>query len=296
MTEGTPPPPNQPTYKVIADLFQVPQGEALEIREERRKREGETAEESDELGRQSLNDGDFEGAIRHFRRAIEQRDATDISSRIDLAGAYEYGDQYPQAMRQYEKALRLHEEASEPLVGMSDLYKRYGRFRDAIQTLEEAVQREPENPYYHIKLAETLRDAGERKRALAAAQRAVLAKPDEAFYHYWIGDLLTEMGQFDDALESLRAAIELSPGDDYLYLRAAVAFWRANRRPEAIKAVRLASDLDPAKHLYHGLLGILLEEMDQMEEARLESDRAKKMDRYDHDLLGRLMDEMQIEL
>ncbi len=35
---------------------------------------------------------------------------------------------------------------------------------------------------------------------------------------------------------------------------------------------------------------------DQMEEARLESDRAKKMDRYDHDLLGRLMDEMQIEL
>jgi tetratricopeptide (TPR) repeat protein len=99
----------------------------------------------------------------------------------------------------------------------------------------------------------------------------------------------------DDALESLRAAIELSPGDDFLYLRAAVAFWGAGRHVEAIKSVRLASDLDPSKNLYHGLLGILLEESGQMEEAQQESERAKKMDRYDHDLLSRLMDELGIE-
>jgi Flp pilus assembly protein TadD len=74
-----------------------------------------------------------------------------------------------------------------------------------------------------------------------------------------------------------------------------VAFWRANRHPEAIKAVRLAGELDPSKHLYHGLLGILLDEDGQMEEAALESDRAEKMDRYDHDMLGRLLDEMKIE-
>ncbi|MGV3614247.1 MAG: tetratricopeptide repeat protein [Fimbriimonas sp.] len=290
MTEG-----NEPSYKVIADLFKVEQPADLEIVEAKRKKEGENAAESDELGRQSLTEGDFENAIRHFKKAVEQRDPNDIASRIDLAGAYEYSDQYPQAMRQYEKALRLQTEASEPHVGISDLYKRYGRFRDAIQSLETAVEREPGNAYYHIKLAEALRDAGEPTRALQAAQNAVLAKPDEAFYHYWIGDLMIQMGLYDDALESLRAAIELSPGDDFLYLRASVAFWRADRKAEAIKAVRLASDLDPAKHLYHGLLGILFEENGQLEEASLESDRAKQMDRYDHDILGRVMDEMGIE-
>lgn len=285
-----------PSYKTIADLFAVPQPTDLAIKEEDdRPKEGRDAAESDELGRQSLVDGDFEAAIRHFRRAVEQRDPTDITSRIDLAGAYDYSDQAPQAMRQYEKALRLHGEAAEPRVGLSDVYKRYGRFREAIEQMEKAVEREPANAYYWIKLAETLRDAGERKRALEAAQHAVIAKPDEAFYHYWIGDLMIQMGQYEEALESLRAAIELSPGDDYLYLRAAVAFWRAERQAEAVKAVRLASDLDPGKHLYHGLIGVLLEEMGQLDEANLESDRAKKMDRYDHDMLGRLMDEMGIE-
>lgn len=285
----------EPTYRTIADLFSIVEPKNLEIDESPRSKEGKDAQESDDLGRQSLSDGDVETAIRHFRKAVEQRDPEDIGSLVNLAGAYDYGDQAPQALRQYEKALRRKGDAVEPFVGMSDLYKRYGRFRDAIVKLEEAVTREPNNPYYRIKLAETLRDAGERKRALSVAQEAVIAKPDEAFYHYWIGDLLTEMGQYDDALESLRAAIELSPGDDYLYLRAAVAFWRAGRPAEAVKAVRLASDLDPAKHLYHGLLGILLEENDLVEEAKLESDRAAKMDRYDHDLLGRLMDEMGIE-
>ena len=122
-----------------------------------------------------------------------------------------------------------------------------------------------------------------------------MVRPDEAFYHYWLGDQLAAMGEDEDALASLRAAIELSPGDDHLFLRAAVPFWRLGRRAEAVKSVRLASDLDPSKHLYHGLLGIMLEEMDLMDEARQESKRAEKMDSYDHELLSRLLAELKIE-
>jgi tetratricopeptide (TPR) repeat protein len=285
----------EPTLKTIADLFQVPIGDAGTVMESHRKAHGSTPDESDDLGRQCLTDGDFDTAIRHFREAVARRAPGDVISRIHLAGAYEVTDQYPQALREYEKALRANQEVTEPHVGISDLYKRYGRFRDAIEKLEKATELEPENPFYHFKLAEALRDAGEPTKAILAAQRAVIAKPDVSFYHYWIGDLLTREKRYDDALESLRAAIELSPGDDFLYLRAAVAFWGAGRQVEAIKSVRLASDLDPSKNLYHGLLGILLEESGQLDDAHLESDRASKMDRYDHDLLSRLLDEMNIE-
>jgi tetratricopeptide (TPR) repeat protein len=283
-----------PSFKTIADLFQVPQTDVSDVKPNVRKKEGETAEESDELGRQSLSEGDFETAIKHFRKAVEQRDVNDPSSRIDLAGAYSASDQFPQAMRQYERALRVKEDA-EPHVGLSELYKRYGRFRDSIEHLEQAIRLEPNSPYHHFKLAETLREMGERKRALVAAQHAVAAKPDEPFYHYWMGDLLIHMGRYDEALDSLRAAIELSPGDDYLYVRAMVAFWNAGRKPEAIKAIRLASDLDPEKNVYHGLLGVLLERMGQPDEAKLESERAAKMDRYDRDTLDRLLAEMHLE-
>jgi tetratricopeptide (TPR) repeat protein len=286
----------EPSFKAIADLFAVPTGEDLEIARSKRKKEGVTADESDELGRQSLNDGDYELAIKHFRRAVEQREPGDISSRIDLAGAYDYSDQDPQALRQYDLALRARQDAAEPRVGISDLYKRYGRFRESIQKLEEAIRLEPANAYYHLKLAETLRDAGEPTRAVSAVQGAITAQPDDPFYHYWLGDLLIQLRRFSEALDSLRAAIELSPGDDYLYLRAAVAFWGAERRAEAIKAVRLASDLDPNKHVYHGILGIMLAQEGQTEEANLEETRSSKMDRYDRDTLTRIAAELGINL
>jgi tetratricopeptide (TPR) repeat protein len=287
--------PSEPSFDKIAELFKLPKPPSPdEIKANPRKKHGETPEESDALGAQSLGDGDYETAIRHFKEAVAQRDPNDITSVINLAGAYDATDQYPQAYRQYEKALRAQKDAPEPHIGLSDLLRRYGRFRDAVEELQRAIEREPGNAFYHMKLAETLREMGERKRALASAQRAITIKPDTSFYHYWVGDLLIEMNRNDEALDSLRAAIELSPGDDFLYLRTAVAFWKTGKRPEAVKALRLASDLDPSKHVYHGLLEELLREMGQDEEANLETERATKMDRFDDSIMERTLAEMGI--
>jgi tetratricopeptide (TPR) repeat protein len=287
----------RPSFQQIAELFQIelPGFDEDVLEAEPRNKEGKDAAESEDLGRQSLSDGDFETAIKHFKSAIEQRGEPSAAVQTDLAAAYEYGDLAPQAFRQYTLARKISQSEPEPLIGLSDLYKRHGRFRESVSKLEAALDRDPNTPFLYFKLAETLREMGERSRALLAAQRAVLGKPEEPLYHYWIGDLLIEMKRYEDALESLRAAIELSPGDDFLYLRAAVAFWRSDRKQEAVKAIRLASDLDPDKHVYHGLLEVLLENTDQQEEADLESQRADKMDRYDHDTLTRTLGEMGIE-
>jgi tetratricopeptide (TPR) repeat protein len=264
------------------------------VRSANREREGRDADESRMLGAQSLDEGDFEDAIRHFRRAVEQIDQDRPEARQDLAAALLLGDQSPAALRQYALALQVRNDA-ESRIGLAEVYTRHGRYRDATAQLEEAVRLDPENAYHHHKLAEKLREMGERKRALISAQLAVANKPDDAFYHYWTADLQLEMGRNQEALDSIRGAIELSPGDDFLYLRAAVAFWRVDRKLDAIKAVRLASELDPDKHLYHGLLGILLEADGQLDEAVLESSRAEKMDRYDHDRLARIASELGLE-
>ena len=65
-------------------------------------------------------------------------------------------------------------------------------------------------------------------------------------------------------------------------------------KTEAIKAVRLASDLNPSKNFYHGLLEELLRANGQEEEAELEVTRASQMDRYDDDLLDRIVDELKL--
>jgi tetratricopeptide (TPR) repeat protein len=277
----------EPTRKDIADLFSVVVDPEPEIEEVPRKSKGVNAEESVELGSQSLTEGDYEKAIEHFRRAVEQRDPNDVQGRIDLAGAYEFAEMAPEALRQYEKALRVRRDQPEPLLGLSQVYKRYARYKDSLTQLEEALAIEPRNAFYQFKLAEILREIGDKEAALSAARLAVSLAPVDPFYHYWVGDLLIEMGRFDTALEALRAALELSPGDDYLYLRTASAFWGAGRKQEAVKAIRLASDLDPDKHLYHGILELLQREMGLVEDAAQETERAAKMDDYDREALRR---------
>ncbi len=285
----------EPSFQQIAELFQLATPEESSAAPKARKAKGDTAEESAELGKQCLGDGNYAKAVEHFKTAIAQRDPKDPLGHLDLGGAYECMDEAPQALRQYEKAIKIRRDQPEPWVGMADLYKRYGRYKDSIERLQAAIELEPGNAFYHIKLAELFRDMGEPRRALLAAQGAVAASPEEPFYHYWVGDLLIQMGRDEEALESLRAAIEMSPGDDFLYLRATVAFWNVGRHQEALKALRLASDLDPSKNVYHGLLEVLLGKMELMDEATLERDRAARMDSYDRDLLRRLLDEMKFD-
>jgi tetratricopeptide (TPR) repeat protein len=287
---------NEPSQKQIADLFTVVYNKSQDIDAPVRKTRGDTAEESNELGTLSLTEGDYEKAIEHFRRAVEQSETVAPEALINLAGAYEFADMAPQALRQYEKALRIQSDSTEPRLGLSQLYKRNARYKESLQHLEQALKVNPRNAFMRFKMAEILREIGERDAALVAAQLAVAAGPSDSFYHYWYGDLLIEAKQYEEALGALRAAIELSPGDDYLYLKAAIAFWGAGKRQEAVKSVRLASDLDPDKHLYHGLLELLLSEMELNEEADLEAERSSQMDDYDRDALHRIADSMGLEV
>jgi tetratricopeptide (TPR) repeat protein len=150
---------------------------------------GQTAEESDQLGRLSLDAGKYAEAIEHFKKAVEQRDPTDVTSHIDLAGVLESTDQFPQAYRQYEKAIAIREDATEAYVGLADLLKRYGRHQESIEQLHVALEKEPNNAFHNFKMAETLQNAGAPRQALRYAANAVFAKPDDSFFHYWIGDL-----------------------------------------------------------------------------------------------------------
>ena len=288
----------QPSFNQIAELFQLdlPDEDALPVADRPRKKVGKSASESEDLGREALSVGDAETAIKHYKKASEQRHNKSADTLVDLASAYDYAEQAPQALRQYEKALRLQKDSTEANLGSADLFKRRGRFNEAIEKLENAIEADQGNPFYKIKLAETYREMGEPQRAFEAAQSAVVVKPDGSFYHYWIGDLLIELKRYPEALASLRAAIELSPGDDFLYQRACVAFWCSDRKTEAIKAARLASDLDPEKNLYHGLLEMLLRANGMNAEADLEHKSASKMDRFDRDILRRMAEEMGLPL
>src|SRR5688500_6880489 len=108
-------------YQRIAHLFGAPRFEGDAPKALPRKKKGSSADESRELGQQSLNEGDYETAIKHFTAAIQQRESGNVGDWIDLASAYECAEMAPQALRQYERALRIQQDAPEPHLGLSQI-------------------------------------------------------------------------------------------------------------------------------------------------------------------------------
>lgn len=280
---------------LITELFDLPgasQGRQISAA---REKEGRDAKESEALGKECMGDGDYDGAIVHFRRAMEQGGTATAESLLNLGAAYEAGDYMPAAYRQYQLARKV-QDSGELHAGLGAIYLRFGRVKEGIKQLEESIEMEPENAFFRFKLAEALRESGHRTAALAAVQTAVATAPDESFYHFWMGDLLLEMQRYEEAATALQASLELSPGDDHTLCLASIALWGNGKRPEAIRAIRLASDLDQDKMMYPALLVRYLLAEGMPEEAQLERKRGLKADRYDLDLIERLLTKAKIDL
>lgn len=283
----------QPDVRSIMELFDLPgMGASGGAVSSVRSKEGKSAAESRAYGEEALTEADYEAAITHFKKAVEQEGE---GAHFDLGAAYESADLLPQAFYQYEKAKKT-QQSGELFVGLSTLYKRYGKVQDAIRELEEAVKAEPKNAYLHFKLAETLRSMGYRKAARPAIEGAVALVPDDPFYHYWLGDLLLEMKEFAEASKSLQAAIELSPGDDLYFQLGAISLWGEGKRKEAIRATRLASDLDADNVVHTLVLWKFLVEDGQETEALQEEAKVQTAEAYDRDVANRLLKPLGLSL
>ncbi|MCB0824983.1 MAG: tetratricopeptide repeat protein [Armatimonadetes bacterium] len=276
----------------ITQLFDMPGAGSGNIKGRYHDKEGKSADESREYGEVSLGEGDYEAAIRHFKKAIEQGSP---ESGFDLAAAYESADMLPQAFYQYERARKVVE-SGELFIGLSTLYRRYGRMRDAVGEMEQSIKANPKDPYLHFKLAETLRNAGFPKAALPAIQGAIALAPDDEFYHYWAGDLMLDIKDFEGAKTAVHAAAELNPGDDHFYTLAALAFWGLEKHSEAIRATRLALDLDPNNLSNVVILHQFLTLSGQNDAAKQEDKRLAKAERYDWDLAQRQLKRVGITL
>ncbi|MCX7799832.1 MAG: tetratricopeptide repeat protein [Fimbriimonadales bacterium] len=281
----------RPEHGDIADLFGfvLPQGPSSEATRRRLPTEGRTAAESAEIAAAHLADGNVAEAVRHYKRAIEQKGGEDPHLALDLAAAHEFGGDLPAAIEQYLKALQSAESSLEAGLGLSSVLRQEGRYREAIERLEQALEAHPADPYLWAKMAELLREAGWRKKALEAIQRAVTLKPEEAHFHFWCGDLLIAMGRYEEALRSLRAAVELSPGDDHFLLLSGVAFWRLGRHKDAVRAVDFAKSLDQDEPAYGALLAILRVEC-EMDPQGGAGEAFRGLDEYAKDRVRRWLD------
>lgn len=280
-------------YSLIRELFDLPGAEPDDESQdaEQEVKLGADAHQSAGLGEVSMKRGDFSEAIDHFKRAMEQgRKGGDAMA--DLGAAYESADMLPQAYRQYKLALSVSD-SEELHIGLSALFRRFGRLRAAAAELEATARAHPDDPYVFFRLAEVLRANGYRSNALEAITRSVALAADDPFYHYWMADLLIDMKRYEEALDAARAAVELNPADEHVMLLAALGLWGADKRSEAVRAARLATELvTDDSRVSTLILWQMLRASGHKFEADALTDTVKNADRYDREtalqMLGRV--------
>ena len=142
-----------------------------------------------------------------------------------------------------------------------------GEVAESVAALRRAVACDPRSAEAHFHLGQGLERLGDVGAALAAYHQATELKPALTEGWYRAGALVHTLGHRDEAVACFERAAQSGPKTRYGRLGAARAHLTAGRQREGERALRACIAADPDNPLAHDLLGNLLAEAGQFEEA-----------------------------
>jgi tetratricopeptide (TPR) repeat protein len=151
-----------------------------------------------------------------------------LGNQLDAVGLY------PEAIQEYEAALRMKPNLAEAHSNYGNVLRNVGRASEALEECRTAVQLDPSLPGAHNNLANALLDRGQTDEAIAHYQEAIRLKPDEAKTHYNLGNAWLKAGRVLDAIAEYEAALRIDPTDIEAHYNLGNTLLGAGRIPDAI--------------------------------------------------------------
>jgi tetratricopeptide (TPR) repeat protein len=142
-----------------------------------------------------------------------------------------------------------------------------GRATDAIAALKQAVAINPKYADAHFRLGIALEKLGDLRSAVLAYDRATVLDPTLTEAWFRAGALVHAMGHRDEAIGCFRRAADTGGKTRFGRLGIARALLTEDRDDEAELVLRKTLSRDPDNALAHDLLGNLLAERGQFDEA-----------------------------
>jgi tetratricopeptide (TPR) repeat protein len=219
------------------------------------------AEISAFAGLAAAQGGDPQGAIPHFRRALEAQPG-DIATRYNLAAALlSKGDA--------EESARICEAGgSDPGLRRLAAYawQQLGRLAEAAAAYEDAVRSEPGDWESWNNLGNARAALGDTDGAAAALKQALRLRPDIFEMAINLSGVLDRTGRVEERRALMREAARVSPGIARLQTERGLAEAAAGDYAAAEAAFREAIRLDPRHIAPYLELGILLESLNRTDD------------------------------
>ena len=219
-------------------------------------------------------DGDFQ--LAHLRERVLAA-PTDLSFRLELAGAYE-AKGYPElSIDHYRLAIAQHPDAPESQLRLARALVAVHHQAEAISGYSAFLAGHPAAaPLYLSWLGILEDDAGDWKAGEIAhrdaLRRAIALHQESDYLHNNLGFCLLTLGQHEEAAEEFRAALRLKPASEIARHNLAAAL-ATDAHPNAAEAIlNFQSVNEPAAA--HNNMAALLIEQGKYSQARQEIDQA----------------------
>ena len=159
-------------------------------------------------------------AVADSQTAAERADAaagaaaanpSDAAAHMTAGGAAFAAGRHEEAVRFFERVVRLTPAHGRALVNIGAVHNRTGRFKDAEKILLKGISLETAcvEGFYNLGIAR--RKLGKKKQAADAYKEAVRLNPAFAEAHQNLGNTLLDLGRNKAAADAYRAALRVRP-------------------------------------------------------------------------------------
>jgi tetratricopeptide (TPR) repeat protein len=212
----------------------------------------------------AIADGDLEGSIEHFRKALEDEPA-DAERRVLYVKVLYKLERYREAAAVARETIGLDSELAEINLILAEIYMKQDNLDGAMEALEREAELSPEDVRIHQRRAWIADQQGDVDGAIAANEKIVAMEPGNLEAWLALGDFYASKGDQTKATEAFDRVVELDPDNAYkTFYNIGVLIENKDDPSEAEerraveafrKAVQIKPDYVPAhRHLAYALL------------------------------------------
>jgi len=162
------------------------------------------------------------------------------------------------AIAHYKMALEIHPDDDEVHYNLGVGLFQKGDVEGAIAQYKTALEIAPGNAEYHNNLGAALFAKGAVEDAIAQFEEALTIQPGHADARFNLGTALLKLGRLDEAIAQFRKTLEINPGHENAHYNLGVTLFLKGNLAEAIAQYQKVLETNPGQVNAQGNLAWLL--------------------------------------
>jgi tetratricopeptide (TPR) repeat protein len=199
--------------------------EARDMLEDAKKKLPPSATLERAFGDLSQLQGDYDGAIAHFKAALD-KDPRDVLTHFRLGVALRRVRRFDEANAELDQVAAVDKDYPGLSIERGLLFEESGDVQKAIDLFKGALAKAPDDPDLQLRVGSAYVAIGRPDDAVPMLRRVLEQRPTSAEAHHYLGRALMLKGEsLPDALRYLKRAVELDPNRAEFHVYVA---WAAN--------------------------------------------------------------------